>query len=117
MKSGRTGHWTKMHQSLAKFSEPEASDRTPFLADFATATPELEFSIHTGRAVREIRMLRATWRGLETWHGRAACRRASPRPYLWEPGAGDRLRRPGGRLATAVPTVTIGGPRRRYRSV
>jgi hypothetical protein len=36
-----------MHQSLAKFSEPEASDRTPFLADFATATPELEFSIHT----------------------------------------------------------------------
>ena len=29
-----------------------------------------------------IRMLRATWRGLETWHGRKACRRASPRPYL-----------------------------------
>src|SRR5262245_25559191 len=26
-------------------------------------------------------MLRATWRGLETWHGRATCRRASPRPY------------------------------------
>src|ERR1700676_5773514 len=23
-------------------------------------------------------------------------RRASPRPYLWEPGAGDRLRRPRG---------------------
>jgi hypothetical protein len=52
MKSGRTGHWTKMHQSLAKFSEPEASDRTPFLADFATATPELEFSIHSGRSER-----------------------------------------------------------------
>jgi hypothetical protein len=33
------------------------------------------------RAVREIRTLRATWRGLETWHGRKACRRASPRPY------------------------------------
>jgi hypothetical protein len=32
--------------------------------------------------VREIRTLRATWRGLETWHGREACRRASPRPYL-----------------------------------
>jgi hypothetical protein len=33
--------------------------------------------------VREIRMLRATWRGLETWHGRdaSANRRASPRPY------------------------------------
>jgi hypothetical protein len=31
--------------------------------------------------VREIRTLRATWRGLETWHGRKACRRASPRPY------------------------------------
>ena len=46
--------------------------------------------------MREIRMLRATWRGLETWYGQAACRRASPRPYLWEPGAGDRLRRPGG---------------------
>jgi Group II intron, maturase-specific domain len=29
----------------------------------------------------EIRMLRATWRGLETWYGQAACRRASPRPY------------------------------------
>ena len=25
-------------------------------------------------------MPRATWRGLETWHGRKACRRASPRP-------------------------------------
>ena len=49
--------------------------------------------------MREIRMLRATWRGLETWHGRDAVtprnrkgeatvntnfglnRRASPRPY------------------------------------
>ena len=31
--------------------------------------------------MREIRTLRATWRGLETWHGRATCRRASPRPY------------------------------------
>jgi hypothetical protein len=34
--------------------------------------------------VREIRMLRATWRGMETWHGRdtSANWRASPRPYL-----------------------------------
>ena len=33
--------------------------------------------------MREIRMLRATWRGLETWHGRDASAdwRASPRPY------------------------------------
>src|SRR6516165_8815436 len=54
-------------------------------------------------------MLRSTWRGLETWHGRDAVtprnrkgeatgntnfdlnRRASPRPYLWEP-VGDHLR-------------------------
>ena len=35
--------------------------------------------------MREIRMLRATWRGLETWHGRKACRRASPRPYRERP--------------------------------
>jgi hypothetical protein len=35
-------------------------------------------------------------------------RRASPRPYLWEPGAGDRLRRPGGRGEILVPTANIG---------
>jgi hypothetical protein len=46
--------------------------------------------------VREIRMLRATWRGLETWHGREACRRASPRPYLG-----------GGREVTRVPTAKL----------
>jgi len=64
--------------------------------------------------VREIRTLRSTWRGLETWHGRDAVtladerarqqentnfdlnRRASLRPYLWEREAGDRLPRPGG---------------------
>jgi hypothetical protein len=34
MTSGRIGHWTKMHQSLAKFSESEASNHTPSLADF-----------------------------------------------------------------------------------
>jgi hypothetical protein len=32
--------------------------------------------------VREIRTLRSTWRGLETWHGIGRHRRASPRPYL-----------------------------------
>jgi hypothetical protein len=38
--------------------------------------------------MREIRTLRATWRGLETWNGRdiSANRRASPRPYLREAG-------------------------------
>src|SRR3982074_1814927 len=48
MTSGRTGHWTKMHQSLVKFSESEASNHTPSLADFTTTTPELKFSVHTG---------------------------------------------------------------------
>src|SRR5713226_6846750 len=62
-------------------------------------------------------MLRATWRGLETWHGLAACRRASPRPYLWEPGAGDRLRRPGGRGEILVPTATMGLPRQRLTRI
>jgi hypothetical protein len=44
-----TGHWTKMHQSLVKFSESEASNHTPSLADFTTTTPELKFSVHTPR--------------------------------------------------------------------
>src|SRR5258708_23935129 len=47
MTSGRTGHWTKMHQSLVKFSESEASNHTPSLADFTTTTPGLKFSVHT----------------------------------------------------------------------
>jgi hypothetical protein len=50
--SGRIGHWTKMHQSLAKFSESEASNHTPSLADFTTTTPELKFSVGT-YSVRE----------------------------------------------------------------
>src|SRR6266404_512910 len=52
MTSGRTGHWTKMHQSLVKFSESEASNHTPSLADFTTTTPELKFSVHTARTLR-----------------------------------------------------------------
>jgi hypothetical protein len=48
MTSGRTGHWTKMHQSLVKFSESEASNHTPSWADFTTTTPELKVSVHTG---------------------------------------------------------------------
>jgi hypothetical protein len=38
-----------MHQSLAKFSESEASNHTLSLADFTTTTPELKFSVQTGR--------------------------------------------------------------------
>ena len=37
-----------MRQSLAKFSESEASNHTPSLGDFTTTTPELKFSVHTG---------------------------------------------------------------------
>ena len=44
--------------------------------------------------MREIRTLRSTWRGLETWHGIGLNRRASPRPYLC-----------GGRPVMGVPTA------------
>jgi hypothetical protein len=46
--------------------------------------------------MREIRTLRATWRGLETWNGRdtSADRRASPRPYLRGLGHGNEARLP-----------------------
>jgi hypothetical protein len=54
MTSGRTGHWTKMHQSLVKFSESEASNHTPCLADLTTTTPELKFSVHTGGCYRGV---------------------------------------------------------------
>src|ERR1700719_1786574 len=37
-----------IRQSLAKFSESEASNHTPSLAGFTTSTPELKFSVHTG---------------------------------------------------------------------
>jgi hypothetical protein len=46
---GRTGHWIKMHQSLAEFSKSETSNHTPSSADFTTTTPELKFSVHTRR--------------------------------------------------------------------
>src|SRR5712691_11217700 len=36
-----------MRRSLVKFSESEASNHTPSLADFTTTTPELKFSVHT----------------------------------------------------------------------
>jgi len=35
-------------RTLVKFSESEASNHTPSLADFTTTTPELKFSVHTG---------------------------------------------------------------------
>src|ERR1700730_13546537 len=37
-----------MRRFLARFSESEASNHTPSLADFTTTTPELKFSVHTG---------------------------------------------------------------------
>ena len=61
--------------------------------------------------MREIRMLRATWRGLETWCGSGPPGH-NDAPAL-DPTCGNRRRPtasgdPVGRLATAVPTVTIG---------
>jgi transposase InsO family protein len=40
-------HWTKMHRSLVKFSESEASKHTPSWAGFTTTTPAHKFSVHT----------------------------------------------------------------------
>src|SRR5258708_15595740 len=37
-----------MRRSPAKFSELEASNHTPSLADFITTTPVLKLSVHTG---------------------------------------------------------------------
>jgi hypothetical protein len=36
-----------MRQFLVRFSESEASNHAPSLADFTTTTPELKFSVHT----------------------------------------------------------------------
>jgi hypothetical protein len=43
----RIGHWIKMLGFLVQFSESEASNHTPSLADFTTTTSELPFSVHT----------------------------------------------------------------------
>jgi hypothetical protein len=40
-----------MLRSLARFNGPEASDRTPSLADFITTTSGFRFSVHTGAAL------------------------------------------------------------------
>jgi hypothetical protein len=45
-----TGRWLKMHRSLDPFSGPEASDRTPSLADFITTTSGFRFSVHTANS-------------------------------------------------------------------
>ena len=47
-----------MHQSLVKFSESEASNHTPSLADFTTTTPELKFSVHTAHEIQNTRWRR-----------------------------------------------------------
>jgi hypothetical protein len=39
--------WIKMHRSLAPFSGPGASNRSPSLADCITTTPRFKFSVHT----------------------------------------------------------------------
>jgi hypothetical protein len=59
--------------------------------------------------VREIRMLRATWRGLETWHGRDASAnwRASPRPYVCPGKASMFSRRQSCRGKSQSPVVWI----------
>src|SRR6202795_4594916 len=62
-----------MRRSLAKFSESEASNHTPPSADFTTTTPELKFSVHTGRF---------SGLSLVDWSGRSGRYRFSPPPSL-----------------------------------
>src|ERR1700686_4778996 len=52
MRRGLTWPWIRMRRSLAKFSESEASNHTPSLADFTTTTPVFKFSVHTRRQKR-----------------------------------------------------------------
>ena len=46
--SERTGHWTKMRRSRARFSGPESSVHARSLADFITNMSGFRFSVHTG---------------------------------------------------------------------
>src|SRR5882724_9357895 len=55
-KSERIDHWIRMRRSLAKFSESEASNQTPSLADFITTTSELRFSVHTGHPTQALNL-------------------------------------------------------------
>src|SRR5262245_9184748 len=43
----RTGHWTRMRRSLARFSKSDASCRTPWLAGCITNTSGFRFSART----------------------------------------------------------------------
>src|SRR6516162_10539156 len=45
----RTGHWTRMLRSLARFSRSDASCRTPWLAGCITNMSGFRFSARTGR--------------------------------------------------------------------
>ena len=40
-----------MRRLIVRFSESEASNHTPSLADFTTTTPELKFSVHTAAII------------------------------------------------------------------
>ncbi|HEY4721123.1 MAG TPA: integrase core domain-containing protein, partial [Anaerolineae bacterium] len=61
--SESTGHWIKMRRSVARFSGPDASNRTPSLADFITTTSGFRFSVHT----------RIAWFGLQASRAFAEC--------------------------------------------
>jgi transposase InsO family protein len=47
-KSERFDPWTKMRRSLAGFSGPEASNRSPSSGDSITTMPGFKLSVHTG---------------------------------------------------------------------
>src|SRR3979411_1153486 len=44
-----------MRRSLAKFSELEASNHTPSLADFITTTPVFKLSVHTTALIASLK--------------------------------------------------------------
>src|SRR5712671_6177268 len=81
-----------MRRSLVKFSESEASNRTPSLAHFTTTTPELKFSVHTGSRRIHPSLRRRSRLGLRApWFsddGRRALRR-SPRRGISRQGQCD----------------------------
>jgi|PersoiStandDraft_1058852.scaffolds.fasta_scaffold11985_1 hypothetical protein len=56
MTSERIGHWIKMRRSLAQFSGPEASNPTPYLADFITITCALGFRYTQRRGFLSLRI-------------------------------------------------------------
>jgi hypothetical protein len=54
----RIGHWTKMRRFHARFSESEASNRSPSSADSITTMPGFRFLAHTGDPSEVERYLR-----------------------------------------------------------